>query len=124
MKISTFRYVSGEEVQPGDRVITGHRYAVVERIARPNTAEAESFNAPAGGVFMVENVNGLCSFCFTKPIDENGKWIERSPWQYTSFVKRGSVIEVDYTTAGGAPWPYEPGPFNGGTKQDCEQAHP
>jgi hypothetical protein len=113
---SPFKYWTGEAILPGDRVVSDDRfYGVVEWITLPNTELAEMEKAPDGGVTVAENVHGVVSYAFCSPSDSHG--IMKS--YRLEFIRRGSVISHVPGAPGGAPWPYETGPFGGGTKQDC-----
>ena len=112
MTESPFHYRTGEEVCAGDRVIAeGRRYGVVEYITLPGTEIAAAESAPTGGITIVENVEGRAGYWFATPNDEVGE----PEWDDTVFLFRGRVLEPPDGISG-YPWPYEPGPFNGGVR--------
>jgi len=120
-KPSPFRYPSGEYVLPGDRIIhEDRRFAVVESVVRAGTPEAERDGQPEGGISFVENVDGFASFVGeSSPVDSATH--EDILWEDAEFICRGEVISEKTRTGLYVLWPYEPGPFNGKTREESEQ---
>lgn len=114
---SQFKYSTGEAVLPGDRVISDDRlYGVVESITAPQAEDGDMHASAKGGVTVVENVHGVASYAFYSPAEPCGVIKD----YYLRFIRRGAVMNIKY--GGTPPWPYEAGPFGGGTKQECEPA--
>ena len=114
-----FRYSTGEEVMPGDRVVSDDRlFGVVESVSLPGSEDAAGRGAPEGGIAVLENVRGVASCAFYSPADDRGTM---KAYQIR-FIQRGAAIKI---TCGGNPqWPYESGPFDGKTQQECEPPNP
>lgn len=97
----------------GDRVISDdRRFGVIEGITLPDTEDARMHNAPNGGVTVAENSAGTRGYAFVTPTIDDGVIVD---WMLR-FISRGTIKLAPYGS-GTTPWPYEPGPYNGGIRE-------
>jgi len=84
-----FRYHTNEEVKEGDMVITGNRNrGVVEKVIAPGSSDSQNYQCSNGGVLIMENWQGECSYLLMTPPDGEA-------WEDLEFVSRGDDQKTD-----------------------------